>query len=224
MDKNSKYIPKQKGNSKSKPTLPVQQVPDDASNNIRLSFDRFYLYSVCDKSLLFNNYYRDSDHLLLVLVGFINGFMKEMSSISRTEFLANIAKKNQMHIHKITNKNIEKVEKLLGLYDMPSALITQWVEGEHIYQVEAKSDISAARVVCTLADRLLYPLFLDVNHHVYFNNDKTKEAGSMDYHFCPRKESHLCESNNNNFCFYGQYLDLNKLSVSLEYEVSSEDI
>ena len=155
------------------------------------TFSHFHLEPIkIDRE--FNNYY-DSPEQYIEKISILLGKALPLLSDERASlFAGESTKASSLHLHKITKKR-DIVEKILINYGFSSSLIDEIFEGGEIYQLEVPYANGATRIVFQRTENLVSFLFVDPNHHVYFNPQKVEAAGSMYYEFCPVNKEGSCE-------------------------------
>lgn len=140
-----------------------------------------------------------------------------LSNETAKELIENSVKQSTMHFHKISGKE-EILRKILKEYGFSDNKVDDIIEGERIYQFEIPFENGAARVIFQVIGKAFSLLFLDVNHHIYFNANKVKQANSLFYEECPvnligecRRMEYL------NTCFAFEFLDEEKITETYGY-------
>lgn len=182
-------------------------------------FDRFKASSINIKGE-FNSFYKNEEEYIRKISIFLGKALPLLSQENSSLFVDKL-KMSQLHLHKILNKRVE-VEKVLREYGFPEADINSIFEGAKLYQFEVPYENGAFRVIFELiGDNIISFLFLDPNHHIYFNKDKVDKSGSLFYDFCPIYKNELCKRMDYfDTCFAFEYLDFEKYKSSFSNDFS----
>lgn len=200
----------------------------DTTNNVRnnthtdedaplvFSFAQFSLKTINLKNE-FNNYYKNIEHFSEKLSILLNKALPLLSRETVSIFVSEHSKAKMLHLHKITDKK-EIIEKILKEYGFLQDSIDDIFEGEELYQLEVPYANGAMRIVFQRTDNLISFLFVDPNHHIYFNKSKVEQSGSLSYEYCPINERSACERMDYlGTCFAFEYLDEEKFKNSYNY-------
>jgi len=178
------------------------------------SFNRFRLNPICiDRE--FNNFYRDEDQFVDKISVFIGRALPLLSQECETLFMGREKTKAEaLHLHKVTNKRAV-IEDILKAYDYTQDEIDNIFEGEEVYQLEVPYINGATRVVFQRIENKISFLFMDPNHHVYFN-DRIDEANrALFFEYCPINEEKQCSRMDYlHTCFAFEFLDEAKYESS----------
>lgn len=181
------------------------------------TFANFHISSIkIDKK--FNNFYKSENEYMRkmsVLIG------KALPLLSRetVEIFSDVAKMETLHLHKIKDKS-DILEEILRKYDFSDDMIANMLEGEDIYQFELPYENGATRVVFQKVDNTISFLFMDPNHHIYFNHNKVEESGSLFFDKCPVYNEYMCPRMDYfGTCFAFEFLDENKYNETYGYSV-----
>lgn len=202
--------------------IPNQEQPKNIVNSgtreivessLLFVFDRFKASSINIQGE-FNSFYKDPEEYIRKISIFL-GKALPLLSRENSSLFKDGAKLSQLHLHKVLNKRAE-VERVLKEYGFPEDDINSIFDGANIYQFEVPYENGAFRVVFELiGDNVISFLFLDPNHHIYFNKDKVKESGSLFYEYCPVYGEKQCERMDYfDTCFAFEYLDFEKYKAS----------
>lgn len=178
-----------------------------------------YFRAKCVNEKGFNNYFRDSSHFQSVLSSFIGTVLPKISELKAKEIFSGGRFTQQFHFHKIGVDKYEKLRMILKAYSFNDALIDQFLDGENIFQFTGNLEghLIESRIVCEcLPEGIIYVLFFDTNHHLYF--DKSKTGESLTYDCCPFKAGNECYNAYN--CFAKEFLDFDKINASYQYSYS----
>lgn len=119
---------------------------------------------------------------------------------------------------------MNKVKAILEQYGFSKKKIEEIIEGDRIYQLELLYENGAARVVFERIDAIISFLFLDPNHHIYFNKNKVNSAHSLYYEYCPEQLKGECKFfNNYGDCYIDEYLDINKFYETFNNKFNPEN-
>ena len=141
-------------------TLPVKTNNDNSL--ITISLKKFKNNSI-NINKEFNNHFKNQNEG----VDFFNDMIlllktlteKTVSVFSDRTFL------DRQHIHKISNDKLCLLEKILKKYQLNQQSINEIIDGQKVYQIA--KDKSGGRLIFELNDNVIYPLFIDPNHHLY---------------------------------------------------------
>lgn len=132
-----------------------------------------------------------------------------------------IIKQKQIHYHRIKENKYAILEKILNAYGFSDDFIDNIIDGGNIYQFQIMGSKKSCRAVVHRVENIIYFLFLDVNHHIYFNKKLVEEANSLFYEFCPINIEGFCERMNYlNTCFVFDYLDIDKYRETFDFTYS----
>lgn len=166
----------------------------------------------------FNNYYKDQEQFIDKISILMDKALPLLSKEKQTLFTKEYGKAGALHLHRVSNKR-EIVEKILKEYSFTAEQIENMFEGQELYQLEVPYANGATRIVFHRIDNLISFLFVDPNHHVYFNQAKVDKAGSLYYEFCPVNEKKSCvRMDYLGTCYAFEYLDEQKYNESFGYE------
>lgn len=167
----------------------------------------------------FNNFYRDESEYVRKLTVFIGKALPLLSN-EKMSLFTDIAKMNKLHLHLIKGKD-DILRKIFEEYNFNTASIDNILEGANIYQLEVPFENGATRVVFQRIDNLISFLFLDPNHHIYFNKHYVDKNGSLFYELCPVNEIGECDRMNYmNTCFAFDFLDEERYRETYGYSCS----
>ena len=165
----------------------------------------------------FNNFFRDEQHYIQTMLIFLGSAMPLLSRENATLFSGDFAKAGIMHIHKVDKKR-GLIERILLAYNFPIQNIDNIFEGNEVYQLEIPYLNGAARIIFQRIDNLISFLFLDTNHHLYLNEMKTSNSGSLFYEFCPVFLNNECNIMQElKTCYAFEFLDEQKIKRTLLY-------
>ncbi len=185
-------------------------------SHLVFSFAQFSLKTINIKNE-FNNCYKDVEHFSEKMSILLDKALPLLSKEKTSIFTAEYNKAQKLHLHKITDKR-EIVEKILKEYGFSQDSIDDIFEGDELYQLEVPYANGAMRIVFQRTDNLISFLFVDPNHHIYFNKSKVEQAGSLFYEYCPVNEKSACERMDYlGTCYAFEYLDEDKLTASYKY-------
>lgn len=172
----------------------------------------------------FNNFYKDDQQFIDKISILMDKALPLLSKEKATLFSKEYEKADALHLHRVNSKR-EIVEKILKEYGFTDETIENMFEGQELYQLEVPYANGATRIIFQRIDNLISFLFVDPNHHVYFNQQKVDEAGSLYYEFCPVNEKKACERMDYlGTCYAFEYLDEKKFADSFGYEYTPEEI
>lgn len=199
--------------------LTVKNKTDDSDKKSFCHVNFKYFKLDCRKSRGFNNHFGNSSHYQDVLTNFIGKILPEISSLTPATLNSDGLKTDQFHFHKIDSDHIEKVRAVLKLYSFNDTLINQFLDGEQLFEFAGNlKGKFESRIICENIDNVLYFLFFDTNHHIYF--DKDKAGKSSKYLYCPYKDLKLC--NYLYVCTANEFLDQVKIEETYNYGYSPE--
>lgn len=184
-------------------------------NDARLifTFAEFKLSPICIPGE-FNNYYASESQFAEKMALLLEKALPLLSRETASLFSKEHGKAEALHIHRVTNKR-EIVEKILIEYGFSSDTINDKFEGQELYQLEVPYANGSTRIVFQRIDNLISFLFIDPNHHVYFDPEKVEAAGSLYYEYCPINQEKLCARMDYlGTCYAFEYLDEKKYRES----------
>lgn len=213
-----------------KKKLPSQIPPagHSVSNTTKLSSNKQYcclnfryFKTNCISEKNFNNFFRDSTHFQSVMSSFMGTVLPKISDLTTTELLAGGRFTQQFHFHKIGTDKFEKLRSILEAYSFNETLINQFLDGENIFQFAGNLEghLVESRVVCEYLEGVLYILFFDTNHHLYF--DKSKVGESLSYNHCPYETGNECYNAYN--CLAREFLDLKKINETYSFSYANDN-
>ena len=210
----SKTIPKQHPPQKSTVTNTSQTT--DAKKNCCFNFR--YMKTACISQRGFNNHYKDNSHYQSVISSFLGIILPKISDMTTTELVSGGRFSEQFHFHRVERDKYDKVKSILEAYSFNHELIEQILDGENIYQFIANlaGHEVESRVICEYIDGIIYVLFFDTNHHIYFNKAKAGESYAFTY--CPYETHNMCANAFN--CFAKSFLDVDKINETYGYDYS----
>ena len=215
--KNIPQIPHPNINGKNKLFTPDNSFSSNQHSNLTMDFTKFHMQSINIRGK-FNNHYKDLDHFCNVTSGFLGKILPKITSHTYNELCAGTPDGRGLHFHPIDQEHQEIVREILQEYQFSNQNIEQILEGNSLFNFSATlGHTSPARVICQKIDNILYPLFLDVNHHVYMNEKYTKD--SFFYDSCPIYTNNKC-TNMPFECYAVSYLDEAKLEATYGYSLS----
>lgn len=195
----TKTIKKSKNHSKSK--LKDKVASTETHSTLSINFSKFHLAPV-RLSGTFNNHFKDNEQLQKLLSELLGKILPKISSETYKE-LQRDAK--QLHFHTIDEEHRRIVREVLKEYSFSDNAVEQMFEGNNLCEFSASlGHVIPSRAICHKVGNVLYLLFLDVNHHVYFNQKYTEE--SLYYEHCPVYLEGDCSYMPND-CFAVEYLD-----------------
>lgn len=177
-----------------------------------------YLKAKCITQKDFNNHFRDETHYLNVISSFIGTVLPKISELKPNELLSGSRFSKQFHFHRVERDKYEKIRSILKEYSFNDRQIDQFLDGERIFQFAGNLEGHQieSRVICEYINGVLFVLFFDTNHHLYFNKSKVGE--SLAYSCCPYEMENKCFNAYN--CFAKDFLDTNKLDETYGYTYS----
>lgn len=178
------------------------------------SFNRFKFNPICiDRE--FSNYYKDEDQFVDKISVFIGMALPLLSQERETLFMGKEkGKAEALHLHKVINKR-DVIEDILKAYDFTQDEIDNIFEGEEVYQLEVPYINGATRVVFQRIDNKISFLFMDPNHHVYFNDRIDEASRALFFQYCPVNEEKQCSRMDYlHTCFAFEFLDEAKYESS----------
>lgn len=171
---------------------------------------------------VFNNHYKDETEYVRKISTLIGKALPLLSKESSSLF-SDISKITKLHLHKILNKQ-ELLFEILQKYGFSNQFIDDLLEGAEIYQFEVPYENGATRIVFQKIDNLISFLFMDPNHHIYLNSEKTNRSGSMFYEYCPVYLNAQCyRMDYLKTCLAFDYLDQERLDTTFGYDYSPND-
>ena len=187
--------------------LPVDHRP------LYFSFANFHLAPINIEGE-FNNYFSSSEQYIEKISVLLNKALPLLSKDMVTIFTTERNKAGNLHLHRVVEKR-DIITEILKKYGFSQEAIDNIFEGENVYQLEIPFVNGATRIVFQRIENLISFLFIDPNHHVYFNRKKVEEAGSRFYDFCPvNAEKECMRMNDFNMCYAYEFLDRNKYAES----------
>ena len=182
--------------------------------NLTVNFSKFNL-SPIRFSNEFNNHFKNQEHFNSVVVEFLGKILPTICARTYSQICEGSRDGKALHFHTIDKKHLGIVRRILQQYGYSSLTIEQMTEGNDIFEFSAAlGHAHAARIVCHKNDNILYLLFFDTNHHIYFNERLVRE--SLSFEFCPSSIAETCTYMPDS-CFAVNYLDEKKLSDSYGY-------
>lgn len=173
------------------------------------SFEDFHLDSICIENE-FNNFYKDKETYIRIITTLFGNGLKLLAGEDINDLKASKSKKRSMHFHQIKGKE-DILIKILEKYHYSKNKLDNIIEGENLYQLEIPGENGSTRVIMHVVDNIFSLLFIDTNHHIYFNKDKVANAGSLFYEDCPVFKNGQCERMEYlNTCFAFDFLDKDK--------------
>lgn len=216
MNKCKKVIPPQFNHSQTQSTKIPKQKSDKSEKLLSISFEKFHLKSVClDKK--FNNHFKDKSHFAAVAASILGVTLPKVTSHTYKELSEGGTEGNGIHFHTVDKRHLETVREILSTYGYKEPEINQMFEGSIIQFSGITGHTYVTRVICHKVDNILYPLFLDTNHHIYINEKYVEE--SLFYEDCPVFQQENCKYMPSD-CFAVGYLDLEKLKESFGFTES----
>jgi len=204
MSKRIPVLTKNQGSLIPKPNEKITKIED----SIYVDF-RFFKAKSISINGTFNNHFRNGDDASRDLYNFLGEVLPKVCSESFISLSNNESK--ALHFHKIDVKHQDIVKKIMKSYEYSDNYIAQ-VLGDNLFEFKASFDAhSPARVVAYKSDNILFPLFLDSNHHIYMN--ESKMGDSLFYEYCPDYIARRCNYMPDK-CYAFDYLDYKKLSES----------
>ncbi len=197
------------------PRINVQNKHDDKQDGqLVFSFNKFRLKPICIERE-FNNYYKDEDQFVDKISIFIGKALPLLSQERETLFMGKEKEKVEaLHLHKVINKR-EAIEEILKAYSFSEDEIDNIFEGEEVYQLEVPYINGATRVVFQRIDNKISFLFMDPNHHLYFNDRIDEAKRALFYEYCPVNEEKQCPRMDYlHTCFAFDFLDEEKYESS----------
>lgn len=191
-------------------------VPDNP-DNLTVSFAKFKLEPICLRGK-FNNHFKDNQHFCSIAANFLGTIIPKITSHPYKEVCEGSSEGRALHFHTIDESHREIVREILKAYNFADYVIDQMFEGNDIFEFSASlGHIHAARIICHKINNVLYFLFLDTNHHIYFNE---KYAGeSLFFEDCPMYINNVCEYMPSE-CFAVSYIDEEKLKEGFGYNTA----
>ena len=181
---------------------------------LSINFSKFKLEPICLRGK-FNNHFKNTEQYNSIVTNLLNVVLPKITSHSYNEVCEGSKEGRQLHFHSIDDKHRIIVRDILKEYNFSDKIIDQMFEGNNIYEFSAVfGHIYPARIVCHKVGNVLYFLFIDTNHHIYFDEKYARE--SMFYEDCPKYLSDDCSYMPND-CFAVSYLDEKKIVESLGY-------
>lgn len=192
----------------------------ELEKNLTLSFSKFKIQPISIKNE-FNNHFKDEQHFSKVMAAFLGTILPNITSYKYNDIREGGSQNKTIHFHTMDDKHMKLVYKVLEAYGYSRSKIIQMEEGGALFSFSASLGHNCpARVVCHKIDNVIYLLFFDTNHHIYFNEKYVKE--SLFYESCPNYLSEQCDYMPEN-CFAFQYLDESKIASSLGYKYNMNE-
>lgn len=186
----------------------------DELENLTVSFSKFKLDPICINGK-FNNHFKDQQQFNNIAANFLGVILPKITSHTYKEICEGTYEGRMLHFHTIDEEHRKLVREILKEYHFVDYKIEQMFEGNNIFECSATlGHVNAARMVFHKVDDTLYPLFLDTNHHIYFNEKYVRE--SLFYENCPNYLNDDCSYMPTD-CFAVSYLDEEKFQESLGY-------
>lgn len=165
----------------------------------------------------FNNFYKNEQEYIKQISTILGMALPSFSNENIDDLKKDKAKKKIIHFHKIQESKREILEKILREYEFNDKIIDDIIYGSDVYQFEFMYVNGSCRAVVEIIDGIIYPLFMDTNHHIYFDKDLVKEANSLYYDVCPINEDGSCyRMNYIGTCFAFDFLDKDKIMKTYE--------
>lgn len=210
-----------------KKTIPKQQPPQKSTvKNISTAtaakkyccFNFRYMKTTCLSQRDFNNYFKDNSHYQGVISSFLGTVLPKISDLTTTELVSGGRFSQQFHFHRVDRDKYDKVKTILEAHSFNQEQIEQFLDGENIFQFTGNLEGHEveSRVICEYIDGIVYVLFFDTNHHIYFNKSKTGE--SLGFSYCPYESENKCLNAYN--CFAKSFLDVDKINETFGYSYS----
>ena len=178
---------------------------EDKNQSLVFTFADFRHSSIVLKNR-FNNHYDNQDEYARKMSVMLGKALPLLSKESQDIFVDN-AKMNALHMHKIKNK-ADILTDILKAYSFSDQSIENMLEGESIYQLEMPYENGATRIVFQKIGNTISFLFMDPNHHIYLDPQKSAESGSLFYEWCPIYEEGQCPRMDYlGTCFAFEFLD-----------------
>lgn len=189
-------------------------IPLHSSDNLSVNFSNF-VFKAISLPNRFNNHFKNDEHFRSVLSDFIQQILPKITSHKFTEICEGSPQGKTLHFHTVDEEHGEIIREVLSELNFPKNKIEQIYEGHKIFEFSAcLGHTYPARVFGYNVDNIIYLLFLDTNHHIYFNPKYAKDA--LFYEDCP-----ICKKNECTYmptdCFAVGYLDENKLAETYGY-------
>lgn len=184
------------------------------SDKIVFTFENFELKPIKINGE-FNNHFKDEKHYLKNITQLISKALPEISREPLSELLGG-NKSTAFRFHKI-NKNIDGVCKILKEYSYPDYLIEDIISGNQLYQIVLKKGVNAPRLIVRRVDNIFSVLFLDTNHHIYYNQEQVKIDNNLSYEFWPKYCIEDCSLAERMDCILFDYVDIKKFKENISY-------
>lgn len=172
--KKEDLIPKQSKNNKQL----IEEPKINDNNQLSFSLKQFKIGSINIKNE-FNNHFRSPAEAKKYFIDILQ-LLVDISNYKTSDF-SNGRFIDQKHLHKIGNEQLEILKKVLREYQYNEFFIDDLVAGERVYQISKSK--SGGRLIFELVGSVIYPLFIDPNHHIYSNDRFIKETYSYKYNF-----------------------------------------
>ena len=209
-------------------TIPKQQPPQRGAvkNSSELSdtkkyccFNFRYMKTACISLKDFNNYYRDGSHYQSVISSFLGTVLPKISDLTTNELVSGGRFAQQFHFHSVDHDKYSRIESILEAYSFNREQIKQFLDGENIYQFTGNLEgHEESRIICDYIDGIIFVLFFDTNHHIYFNKSKARE--SFNFSCCPYRHQNKCL--NAYHCFAEAFLDTDRINETYGYSYSQD--
>lgn len=203
-------------NEKTLSKIPASALPD-TGGNVSVSFSEFRLDPVCVRGK-FNNHFKDDAHIKAVVSEILGRALPKITSCKFSEIREGGRESSGLHFHSIDGQHQEIVEDVLGEYGYSKQSIEQLLEGGSLFQIVGGfGHTYPARIVCHKIGNVLYPLFLDTNHHIYLNKKFVRE--SLFYEVCPTYLEGKCSFMPRD-CYAFDFLDEKKIEETYGFSMS----
>lgn len=147
----------------SKRTISNPELPIDT--RLCINFKDFKKQSISMKN--FNNCFSNESECFSLM----DKSLEKLKHISNCNNFHSLLIDKNMHCHTIEDDVKDLVKNILKEYGFPTGKIDAIFEGK-LYQVKIADSSPASRLIFYLVSGyILFPLFMDVNHQLYKNND-----------------------------------------------------
>ena len=202
--------------NRTSPKPNIQSISPVADGSALFSFRDFKLKSITIENK-FNNHYKDINELNEKIIRFLTFSLPWFSNETIEALDKNLNMKDKFHFHKVGNDRFAIIEEILYAYEFPKSRVESIIDGNSIYQF-CLNLRDAPRIIAERSDNIFSILFLDVNHHIYFNSEKVNSANSLFFETCPVNLCGKCFYMDG-FCFAFDFIDEEKVKTSYGYNI-----
>lgn len=196
----------------------------NSSSNLRFSFVNFK-FDFINIENVFNNHFKDEESAAITMYNFLRNGLPLLETISVGDFLSGNIRKN-LHCHKIDTSKLDVLKKVMSKLNFSEKHI-EGIMDSGVYQIEIPYEKGPIRMVGEFIRNNFYLLFLDTNHHIYFNKKKVNQSDSLYFEYCPNNKN--CQILNTQYgdCYMDNYLDhangINKYNETYGYKTELKE-